>query len=97
MKITIWLTADNGKILSKGLTQLDKNFNWETKHIPNVGDNVTIDLEHLSHLLWADEIGWIDGKVLERNFQAGKDEVELTLEIERTVAKVLSEVTTEAA
>jgi len=95
MKISIWLTASNGKALSANITDFDKNFKWESEHIPEVGDNVTIDLKHLSQQPWAYDIGWIDGKVVEREFKAQCDEVELTLEIQRTVASTLRRVISE--
>jgi|GEM_PF-4852469 len=90
MKVSLWLTTSNKVTFSADMTSIDENFKWETEHIPLVGDNVTINLEHLSHLKWADDIGWIDGKVVERKFTASTNEVELTLEIENTVGVTLS-------
>jgi hypothetical protein len=82
--------------LSADLEQLDENFIWETEHIPNIGDNVTVNLEHLSHLPWANDIGWIDDRVVEREFKACKDSIELTLGIERTVGEKLRRVILQA-
>ena len=94
-KINIWLTSGKAKDLSTDLIALVKDFEWETEHIPVVGDNVSINLQSLSHLSWADDIGWIDGKVSEREFKAQTSEVELTLEVERTLAQRLRQVLAE--
>jgi len=96
-QINIWLTANNGKDLSTDILAFFPHFKWETDHVPLVGDNVSINLESLSHLDWADDIGWIDGKILEREFEAGTDKVELTLEVERTVGQLLNRVLNELA
>lgn len=90
--IQIWLTASNGEDLSANLLDFIPEFKWETEHIPAVGDNVTINLESLTHLDWADDIGWIDGKVLGREFEAGTDRIELTLDIKRTLGQRLSRI-----
>jgi hypothetical protein len=95
MNISIFLTAGNGEVLSTDMTSLDENFKWESEHIPAVGDNVTIDLEHLSQLAWAYNIGWIDGKVVEREFKTQSNEVELTVEVERSVAEKLMQAISE--
>jgi len=92
MRVLIWLTSDNGETLSTELTNIDKTFEWETQNVPAIGDTVSIDLEHLSHLPWAYNLGWIDGKVVEREFKTKCDEVELTLEIERSVGEKLRQV-----
>lgn len=91
-QITIWLTASNGRDLSTDLLALIPDFCWKTDHIPDISDNVSINLESLNHLDWADDIGWIDGKVASREFEAGTDKIELTLDIERTVGQKLSRV-----
>lgn len=94
VKINIWLTCNNGKDLSTELTTLIEDFRWETEHLPVVGDNVSINLESLSHLDWADDIGRIVGKVVEREFSAGTSEVELSIQLERTLAQRLSRILT---
>ena len=90
--IEIWLTADNGKVLNRDLRELYKDFSWNTESVPIVGDDVSINLKSLSHLDWADDIGWIDGKVVRREFKACSDVIELTLDVERKLAQRLARI-----
>lgn len=93
VKLEIWLTCGEDQILFTSLKDIYPDFMWELGFIPLIGDTIKIneDLFKESSRLG---LGWIYGKVVKRDFFAGGNTVELSVEVERSRAIQIREALT---